>query len=231
MALPASGQISFSQIAQIVYDNAGAGVSLNDADVRYLLATSTGQISITAGYLAPAAVNYPYSSPGSYSLVVPPYQYMTVYAYGGGQGGQGGSGGGTCTQWCGVYCFVSYCCNVSGPGPGGDGGSSSFSSPNGVTVIGYAGTNGGGNGGGSGGTVTVGGGGGGGGGGGATGCAGSTGATGYSGGLCVGSFVKAAPTGAGPLYGSTCSIYVGGGGGTSGNGGNGGNGYVQVNVA
>ena len=56
MTTPASGQISFSQIAAIVYDNASAAVSLNDSDVRYLLSLSSGQISLGQAYSLPAPV-------------------------------------------------------------------------------------------------------------------------------------------------------------------------------
>jgi len=226
MTLPASGSITFSQISQIVYNSSSATTSLGTSDVRYLLGVASGQISISSGYSKPTTYSYSYTSPGTYTLVTPPYQYMDVYTYGGGQGGQGGSGGGTCTQWCGVYCFVSYCCNVSGPGVGGDGSGSSFSGAGITSVVANAGTSGG-AGGGSGGSVTTGGGGAGGGGGGATGCAGGTGATGNAGGRTINTYTHG---GGGPAYALSCTIVVGSGGSATGNAGAGGNGTVNVNT-
>ena len=142
MALPSSGQISFSQIAAIVYANAGAASGLNDSDIRYLLEKTSGQIAITDGYSKPANNSYSYTSSGAYSLVVPSYQYMSADVRGGGGGGNGGSGSDTCTGWCGQFCFFAYCCNGRG-GEGGGAGGSSYYRVGGIDVTAYGGSGGG----------------------------------------------------------------------------------------
>lgn len=228
MALPASGQISFSQIAQIVYNSSSATVSLNDSDVRKLLATASGQISISSGYSKPTAANYNYTSAGTYTLVTPAYQNMSIDARGGGQGGNGGSGSDTCTGWCGQFCFFPYCCNGSGGGAGGAGNPSYLRLSGVVDVTAYGGSSSG-SGSGYGGTVTVGGGGAGGTMGYAFGCSGSNGSQGYPGGRTVRSLTKGLN---GPAYSTSLSIAVGAGGGGGYNaGGTGGTGAVYVSFS
>lgn len=227
MALPSSGQISFSQISQIVYASSSTRSALDDSDVRYLLGKSSGQIFITDGYSKPSSGSYSYTSAGVYSLVVPAYQYMSVDVRGGGQGGNGGTGSDTCTGWCGQFCFFPYCCNGRGGDAGGAGGASYFRVP-GVDVTAYGGSSGG-AGGGYGGEVITGGGAGGGSPGSAFGCTGSGGSWGTAGGRVVSSYTKGVN---GPGYGLTCSIAVGGGGGGGYHaGGTGGTGAVYVSVS
>ena len=226
MALPSSGEISFSQIAAIVYNNSAAASGLNDSDIRYLLGDTSGQIIITDGYSKPVSNSYSYTSAGAYSLVVPPYQYMDVDVRGGGQGGNGGSGSDTCVGWCGQLCFFPYCCNGRG-GEGGGAGGTSYFRVTGVDVTAYGGSSGG-AGGGYGGSVVNGGGAGGGSGGSAFGCSGGNGSGGNAGGRVTASFTKGSN---GPGYALTCSIYVGDGGGGGYNaGGTGGTGAVYVSV-
>jgi hypothetical protein len=229
MALPASGQISFSQIAQIVYNNASGMISLNDADVRYLLLNTSGQISISNGYNQPVACTYTYSTAGTYTLVTPAYQTMGVTAKGGGQGGNGGTGSDTCTGWCGQFCFFPFCCNGRGGAAGSSGGDSYFRiEGNTINIIATGGTSSG-NGGGSGGVVTSGGGGAGGTAGVAFGCTGSAGSVGYPGGSSANTLTKAVN---GPPYSNTISIGVGAGGAGGYNaGGTGGGGSVTVVVS
>ena len=159
MATPSSGEITFSQIAAIVYNNGSTAVTLNDSDVRKLLGVGTDGATITMqnAYSKPMANTYPYD-PGSYTLIVPAYQNMTWDVRAGGQGGNGGTGSGSCTGWCGVYCWFPYCCNGSGGGAGGDGTRSDVSGTGLTTAYAAPGTSSA-AGGGSGGTVTTGGGG------------------------------------------------------------------------
>jgi len=228
MPLPSSGQISFSQIASIVYSNAGASSGLNDFDIRYLLdKTGPVQISITDGYSKPASGNYSYTSEGAYSLVVPAYQNMSVDVRAAGSGGNGGTGSDTCIGWCGQFCFFPYCCNGRGGNPGGTGGASYFR-VGGIDVTAYGGSSGA-AGGGYGGTVIAGGGGGGGSAGVAFGCSGSAGSAGGGGGRVVASFTKGVN---GPGYAQTIAILVGrGGDGGYNAGGQGGTGAVYVSVS
>jgi hypothetical protein len=226
MALPSSGQISFSQIASIVYANAGVASGLNDSDIRYLLDKTSGQIAISDGYSKPANNSYSYTSSGAYSLVVPAYQYMAADVRGGGGGGNGGSGSDTCVGWCGQLCFFPYCCNGRG-GEGGGAGGSSYFRVGGIDVTAYGGS-GGASGGGYGGDVITGGGGTGGSAGSAFGCSGGNGSAGGGGGRVTNSWTKGVN---GPGYATTASIFVGGGGNGGYNaGGTGGTGAVYVSV-
>jgi hypothetical protein len=226
MALPASGAISFSQMAAIVYNNASATVSLNDSDIRTLLGVASGSISISSGRSKPTAATYTYTTPGTYSLVVPAYESMGIGVWGAGQGGNGGTGSDTCTGWCGQFCFFPFCCNGAGGAAGASGGDSYFRVGS-INVTANGGTSSA-NGGGYGGTVTTGGGAAGGTAGVAYGCSGSAGSIGKNGGLVTYTVRKGST---GPAYGASCSIAVGAGGAGGFNaGGAGGGGAVNVDV-
>lgn len=232
MATPSSGQISFSQIAQIVSGSATAQVDMNSSDVRALLGVSSGQISITSAYSKPVANSYSYTTAGDYTLAISPFQSMSIDTRGGGQGGNGGSGSDTCLGWCGQYCFFNYCCNGRGGNAGAAGDSSYFRVSGVVDVTAYGGTSSG-VGSGYGGTVTNGGGGAGGSMGYAFGCSGGNGSAGNAGGRVTTSYTKGV---SGPGYtattGLSASIHVGGGGGGGYNaGGTGGGGAVYVSIS
>lgn len=238
-AIPSTGSVSFSQIAQVVYNNSTNTLDLNNTDIRYLLgAGGVGTaISLSAARGKPAATSYSYTTAGTYTLAVPPYQTMTLDVRGAGQGGNGGTGSQTCTGWCGQYCFFPYCCNGYGGVAGSSGAASYYrvsavSSPTGscpaIDVTGNGGSSSG-AGSGYGGTVTTGGGGAGGAAGYAEGCSGSAGTVGNAGGRVTASFTKAVN---GPAYGASATIVVGAGGaGGSVGGGTGGAGAVYFTSA
>ena len=229
MTTPSSGQISFSQIAQIVKANSSTTVSLGESDIRTLLGVGSGQISLSSAYSKPVAGSTSYSSPGSYTFIVPAYQYLATGVYGGGAGGQQGSSQETvCVCFFNWYCCGLGCTNNCAGNYGGAGGASSF---NGVSASGGTSSAAGG---GSGGTVTTGGAnnGGAGGPGWSRGCTGSAGAAGYAGGLVTAGWTKAVN---GPAYGASLAVTVGSGGaggsgacGSGGTGSNGGSGIVNI---
>lgn len=226
MPLPSSGQISFSDIASIVSASATALTQFNAFDVRYLL-ESFSQISITSGYSKPVSASYSYTSPGAYTLVVPPYQYMSVDIRAAGGGGNGGTGSDTCIGWCGQFCFFPYCCNGRGGNAGSSGGESYFR-VSGIDVTAYGGS-GSSSGSGYGGNVINGGGGAGGSAGSAFGCTGVNGSAGGAGGRVTANWQKGVN---GPAYASTASIFVGAGGAGGFNaGGTGGSGAVYISVS
>lgn len=228
MTIQSSGQISFSDIASVVFASGTAYTELNNSDIRYLLGVTSGQISITSAYSKPVAASYSYTSPGAYSLVVPAYQYFNVDIRGGGGGGNGGTGTNTNSCYCGQFCFFPCCGGQSASEPGGAGGES-YIRGGGIDVTAYAGT-GSAAGGGYGGNVIGGGGGGGGSAGTPWGCTGSGGSAGGGGGRVTNTFTKS--SGSVPYYGHTCTVLVGGGGGGGyHNGGTGGAGAVYVSTS
>jgi|694.fasta_scaffold21674_3 hypothetical protein len=234
MALPSSGQISFSDIATITKGNATSEISIGEANTRYLFGVPSGSISISTGYGKPAAGSNTYSTPGSYSWLVYPYQ--TVFANVAAGGGGGGEGA--------YYAFLYYFAIAEGGSGGNSGANSSF---NGLSAT--AGTGGGGggfasfggagtNGGGSGGSVTTGGGGAGGGGG-----SGYfnyafqpaySGGNGGAGGKVTQQWSHQITSGF-PVWAGSYPVTVGGGGGVNvggynaGTPGNGANGWVTIN--
>lgn len=227
MPTPSSGQISFRDIAAIVYNNAGAQSSLNDSDVRALLGVPSGQISMSSAYNKPTAGNTggTYYSPGNYTWVVVPYQYLYVDVRGG-----GGAGGG----YCGGQFFFG-CVNYR-ENPAGGGGNQSFF--NGVFAYGGGGgrecSRGAGAAGGNNQNGSVGGGGGGGAGStnaADTNCNQAAGSPGGAGGRAVRTWTKAVD---GPAYGTAINFSVGAGGTAGCNpdrcqpGSPGGNGLVYI---
>lgn len=130
MTLPSSGAISLGQIAGIVYNNPTTSISLNDTDVRTLLNISTGAIDVNAGHGKPVAGNSgsTYNVPGSYTFLVPAYEYLTANVAAG-----GGAGGG----YCGGQVFIGSCVNYCVTGSGSSGANSSFNG-----VIAYRGAGG-----------------------------------------------------------------------------------------
>lgn len=129
MPTPSSGQISFADIATIVYNSSTSQISLNDGDVRLLLGVGSGQVPINPNaYNKPASGNTgsTYYVPGNYSWVVVPYQNLTVTIAGGGGGGGG---------YCGGQVYFG-CVNYCSSGAGNAGANSTF---NGVTAFGGGG--------------------------------------------------------------------------------------------
>lgn len=147
MPTPASGTISLNDIGTITKGASGTTVSLNDANVRTLLGVASGPISLSQGYGKPVASSTNYTTPGTYTYIVPVYQYLTADV----RGASGGGGG---------QCWLAYYDGF----PGTDGSNSTFASS--TTVLGERGRGGlgqsitgagraaGANGAGSGGTVT-----------------------------------------------------------------------------
>lgn len=117
--MPVSSSPSMSQIVAITRGAA----NLNDSDVRYLLGVASGQISLSSAIGKPVAGSQTYSTPGTYSWIVLPYQNLTADVRGAGGGGGGGS-----TAYIGWYTGSN----------GTAGAQSSFGS-----VIGYGGAGGG----------------------------------------------------------------------------------------
>lgn len=209
--MPVSSSPSMSQITNITK---GAG-NLNNSDIRYLLGVASGQISMSAAINKPASGSVSYTSPGTYSWLVVPYQTLSVTVNGAGGGGGGGS-----TAYIGWYRGSN----------GTAGGQSAFGS-----VIGYGGAGGGvqpeysgtaAGGTASGGdTNTTGGGAAGGAGGSGNGAANSQ--AGGSGGRAVKSWTNKVTAGS-PTWAGTVSVTVGtrglGGGASGQGGGSGGNG-------
>jgi hypothetical protein len=110
MSLPANGSISLSQIISIA-KGANTTTRLSDWEVRYLLDHLTGKVKFSDAYGKPLSGSANYTTPGTYTFLVPPYQSLTAQTWGaGGGGGGGGANDG----------FAS--------GYGGSGGSSSFGS-------------------------------------------------------------------------------------------------------
>jgi hypothetical protein len=221
MALPSSGQISFSQIAQITKNSTTAAVSLGESDSRTLLGISSGQISISSGYGKPASGGTNYTTPGTYTFVVPAYQTLNADIAGAGSGGGGGYGCG-CLQF--YYAICQWCAGCSGNEGGGTGGTSSF---NGAAGNGGAwGVQGATVSAGDVSSATTGGGGAGGAAGGGHDYCPSSGSGGYAGGRIITSWTKGSN---GPAYGASITVTVGAGaaGGYS-NGGTGGNGWVYL---
>lgn len=121
MATPSSGEIGFNHIAQVVYANPSATVSLGDGDVRTLLGIGSGEIGLNSAYSKPSPGNSGTYGPGTYTFYVPAYQYLSVDVAGAGQGGRSGHG---CNQ---THCGYSPCAtNCQGNNDGAPGGYSAF---------------------------------------------------------------------------------------------------------
>jgi len=229
MAIAGSGAISFSQLAQIVYNSPTARVALNDTDVRTLLGVGSGQISVSSAYSKPTAGNTgtTYYSPGTYTWLTPAYEYLNAQVAGGGGGGGGGQGGQFWFYGCINMCYT------------GDGAAGSQSDFNGVVAYGGGGgprsSSASGAAGGNNQNGDLGGGGAGGGGGGqpgGTNCNVVGGGAGGAGGWAQYTWKKNA---SGPAYGASITFTVGSGG-AGGNGGcapapggDGGSGAVYIN--
>lgn len=205
MPLPASGAISMSQVATITKASGTATVTMNESTTRTLFGVPTGQISMSSGYSKPAANSTTYSTAGSYSYIVPVYQFLTANSRGGGGGGGGqcwfsvanGGNGGPGTG----STFASTTNVIGNGGPGGAGQSAFSSAPVGAQP----------GAGGSGGTVTTGGGG-------TAGPGGGNAGPGGAGGKSVQTWTFASTAGY-PTWGSTITTTVGGGGGGGAGGG------------
>jgi hypothetical protein len=143
MPTPASGQISLSDVALIVYNSSTNQTSLAESDVRFLANVMSGEISLSNLYNKPVANSINYTTPGTYTFICPAHQTLNIDV----RGARGGGGGGG-TEVFGTGCFPGSNC----PGlPGANGTNSSFAST--TPVIGGSGRGGnGGCGGGSGGT-------------------------------------------------------------------------------
>lgn len=233
MPTPASGQISLSDVALIVYNSTSAQAALSDSDVVYLAGFSAGQqIALSNLYNKPTAGNSgsTYNTPGSYSWIVVPYKTLTANVVAAGGAGGGYTGG----QLVFVQNFGFVCTNKCTAGSGTDGGNTDF---NGVFSYGGGGggccggaagsargnninaNTGGGGAGGAGNTNPV-----------DTNCEQAAGASGGAGGFAIKSWTKGVD---GPAYGSTINFTVGAGGTSAGScrgqaGGPGGNGSVYL---
>jgi hypothetical protein len=95
MPLPSSGQISFSQITQIIKGSLTAQLDLNEAETRYLANKTSGAIKFSDFYEKPASGGFTVSTPTyvtntDYTFLCPAFQYMTTTCNGPGGGGGGG---------------------------------------------------------------------------------------------------------------------------------------------
>lgn len=126
MTLPANGAITFSEIAGVCRGS-NTQIGLSDWDVRYLLGRDKGQIKLSDAYGKPSPGSRTYSTPGTYTFLVPPFITLSVDVMGGSGGGGGGS-----DHFPYLYCW--------GGGSGSSGGISRFAST--VPVIGYGGAGG-----------------------------------------------------------------------------------------
>jgi hypothetical protein len=115
MALVGNGSISLNAVNIELGRSGTTQISMNDTIVRTLFGVPSGQISMSQGYSKSSRASPEnYTTPGTYSWVVPSYNTLTVKMWGGG----GGSGD---TTW--------NIGSLGGAGTyGGDGGTSSFGS-------------------------------------------------------------------------------------------------------
>ena len=231
MPTPASGQISLSDIASIIYNSSINQTSMSNTEVRILINDTVGEISLSSAYNKPVSGNTgtTYYTPGPYSFMVPAYKTLTATIAGG-----GGAGGSYCGgQW--VFGCANYCCSPSG-NPGGNtdfNGVIAYGGGGGASASGGVGADGGNNL-----DANTGGGG--------TKGLGNTnpwdtnycqaaGSNGGAGGYALKSWTKAVTSG-NPTYGDTINFTVGVGGPIPSNtscrdqrGGPGGSGYVYIN--
>jgi hypothetical protein len=124
MALQSNGPISLSDISNLARGNTNQQINLSDWDVRYLAGKEKGTIKLSDAYSKPAPGSRTYSTPGTYTFLVPPFVTLTVDVIGGSGGGGGGS-----DHFPYLYCW--------GGGPGTSGGTSRFGST--VPVVGPGG--------------------------------------------------------------------------------------------
>lgn len=227
MPTPASGQISLSDVALIIYNSTTAQISLYENEVFLLSGVGSGQVALSNLYNKPTVGNTgsTYYSPGSYSWIVVPYKTLTATV-----AGAGGGGGG----YCGGQFYFG-CVNYRENYAGSSGNQTDF---NGTIAYGGGGgqpcnrgvgssggnninaNTGGGGAGGAGNTNPL-----------DTSCNQASGSNGGPGGRAVTSWTKGVN---GPSYGSTINFTVGAGGVGSCNpdrcapGGPGGSGYVNI---
>jgi hypothetical protein len=88
MAFPTSGPISFSDIAKF-FTGSNYQISLGDPLVRSLTGDA-GAVRISDVYGKPVPGSIVYATPGTYSFLVPIYQYLSIQVLGAGGGGGGG---------------------------------------------------------------------------------------------------------------------------------------------
>ena len=115
MTLPTSGTISLSDVSNLARGNTDQQINMSDWDVRYLADKPKGMISLSDTYGKPIADTRTYSTPGTYTFLVPAYETLNVTVMGGSGGGGGGS-----DHFPYLYCW--------GGGHGSSGGTSRFDS-------------------------------------------------------------------------------------------------------
>ena len=86
---PSSGAISFSNLSKF-FTGANGYVSMGDQKTRLLTNDISGPIRMSDLYNKPASGSYAFTSPGTYSFLIPVYSVLTVAVLGAGGGGGGG---------------------------------------------------------------------------------------------------------------------------------------------
>lgn len=156
MTLPANGTMTMSAISGLCRGS-NTEIGLTTWDVRYLAGKESGVIKMSDLYSKPDPGSRAFTSPGTYTFLVPPYQSLSVDVRGAGGGGGGGG------YWLNAMLLYGWIIALTGNW-GSNGGYSAFGDV--VAYGGSAGSPGGGltqgtngaNGGGTGGSVTSGGG-------------------------------------------------------------------------
>lgn len=124
MALPSSGSLSISQVNTELNNSATATLNLGSSSVRTLYNVASGAIRLAAdGYGKSNFANVAYSSPGTYSLLVPAGIYVDIRAARGGkataQNTEPGYGGRLVVRTTSTQTFQIVVGAVGGQGAGG----------------------------------------------------------------------------------------------------------------
>ena len=87
MTLPSSGAITLGNVASVIKGSSNANIRMGDTETRLLLGNTTGVASLGSARGKPIAGNTSYTSPGTYTFLVPPYETLTANVNGAGGGG------------------------------------------------------------------------------------------------------------------------------------------------